>query len=62
MSKLTAEILIDDLTAEERERAERVESILPALKANAEAMDHDGFLNPDNVRIMSEAAGSDGAA
>ncbi len=55
MSKLTAEILIDDLTPEERERAERVESILPALKANAQAMDHDGFLNPDNVRIMSEA-------
>ncbi len=55
MSRLTAEILIDDMSPAERERAERVESVLPALRQNAEAMDHDGFLNPENVRILSDA-------
>ncbi len=37
MTKLTAEYLIDDLTPAERQRAERVEAILPTLKARAEA-------------------------
>lgn len=53
--KLTAEYLIDDLTPEERERAERVEAILPVLKERAEKMDHDGFLDPRNVETLSEA-------
>ena len=55
MTKLTAEYLIDDLTPAERQRAERVEAILPTLKARAEAMDHDGFLDPANVRTLSES-------
>lgn len=55
MAKLTAEYLIDDLTPAERARAERVEAILPVLKARAEKMDHDGFLDPANVKTLSEA-------
>jgi alkylation response protein AidB-like acyl-CoA dehydrogenase len=55
MSRLTAEVLIDDLTAEERARAERVEAILPVLARRAEKMDHDGFLDPENVKTLSEA-------
>ena len=53
--KLTAEYLIDDLSPAERARAERVEAILPVLKERAGAMDHDGFLDPENVRTLSEA-------
>lgn len=55
MSKLVAEYLIEDLTDAERARAERVEAILPVLKERAEAMDHDGFLDPKNVDTLSEA-------
>ncbi len=55
MSKLTAEFLIDDLSPAERARMERVEAILPVLKQRAEAMDHDGFLDPANVKTLSEA-------
>lgn len=55
MSKLTAEILIEDLSPEERERMQRVEEILPILKERATAMDHDGFLDPANVKTLSDA-------
>lgn len=55
MTKLTAEALIDDLTPAERARAERVEAILPVLKSRAEKMDHDGYLDPENVKTLSEA-------
>ena len=55
MAKLTAEYLIDDLTPAERARAERVEAILPVLKARAEKMDHDGFLDPANVKTLADA-------
>jgi alkylation response protein AidB-like acyl-CoA dehydrogenase len=55
MSKLTAEFLIDDLTAAERARAERVEAVLPVLAERAAKMDHDGYLDPANVTTLSEA-------
>ena len=38
-TKLTAEYLFDDLTPAERGRAERVEAILPELRAHAEESD-----------------------
>ena len=41
-TKLTAEFLFDDLTPAERTRAERVESILPELRAHAEESDAAG--------------------
>ena len=55
MATLTAELLIDDLTPAERARMERVEEILPVLRERATAMDHDGFLDPANVRTLSDA-------
>lgn len=55
MTKLTAEYLIEDLTPSERARAERVESILPALRERAAKMDHDGYLDPENIKTLSEA-------
>ena len=42
MTKLTAEFLFDDLTPAEKARAERVESILPELRAHAEESDASG--------------------
>ena len=41
-TKLTTEALLDDLTPPERERAERVESVLPALRDAAVEADRDG--------------------
>lgn len=55
MSKLTAEYLIDDLTPAERARAERVEAILPVLRERATQMDHDGYLDPANIKTLSDA-------
>lgn len=55
MSKLTAEYLVEDYTPEERARLERVEEILPVLAGRAAAMDKEGFLDPANVKTLSEA-------
>ncbi len=55
MSKLTVEYFLDDLTPAERERAERVEAILPVLAERAAEMDHDSYLDPRNVDTLSEA-------
>ena len=55
MAKLTCELLIEDLTPEERERMERVESVLPTLKERAKQTDKLGEFNPDNVKLFSEA-------
>lgn len=55
MSKLTAEYLIDNLSPAERERAERVEAILPILKERSARMDREGYLDPANVATLSEA-------
>lgn len=55
MTQLTAEYLIEDLTPAERARAERVEAILPVLRERAAKMDHDGYLDPANVKTLSDA-------
>ncbi len=55
MSKMIAELLIEDMTPAERERAERVESILPTLRERAVATDKEGRFDPDNVRLLGEA-------
>lgn len=55
MSKLTVEHLIEDLTPEERERAERVESVLPALRAEAQQVDKEGVFHTEHVRTLSDA-------
>ncbi len=55
MSKLTAEILVEDYTPEERARLEPVEEILPILAERSAAMDKEGFLDPANVKTLSDA-------
>ncbi len=54
MSRLTAEFLFDDLTPAERERAERVEAILPELRAHAEEADAAGrFYEPHRETLAN---------
>ena len=54
MSQLTAEFLFDDLTPAERVRAERVESILPELRAHAEEADASGrFYEPHRETLAN---------
>ncbi len=55
MSKMIAELLIEDMTPAERERAERVESIMPTLRDRAVQTDKEGSFNPDNVRLLGDA-------
>jgi alkylation response protein AidB-like acyl-CoA dehydrogenase len=54
MTQLTAEFLFDDLTPAERVRAERVESILPELRAHAEEADASGrFYEPHRETLAN---------
>ncbi len=54
MTQLTAEFLFDDLTSAERARAERVESILPELRAHAEEADASGrFYEPHRETLAN---------
>lgn len=52
---LTGEILVDDMTADERIRAARVEGVLNALAARAEEADRSGEFPVEHVRTLSEA-------
>lgn len=52
---LTADHLLEDMTAAERERAERVESVLPALRDAAANADIDGEFHLPHVKTLSEA-------
>ena len=54
-AKLTVEALIDDLSPAERERAERVESVLPALRDAAVEADRSGEFPLEHVKTLSEA-------
>lgn len=55
MAKMISELLIEDMSPEERERAERVELILPTLAERAVKTDREGRFDPDNVRLLGEA-------
>ncbi len=55
MTKLTAEFLFDDLTSGERARAERVESILPELRAHAEESDRTGQFHAPHRETLRNA-------
>ena len=55
MSQLTAEFLIDDLTAAERSRAERVESVLPMLADAAVEADRQAEFPRQHLRTLSDA-------
>tara|TARA_R110002049_G_scaffold24313_3_gene86362 strand:- start:1348 stop:2616 length:1269 start_codon:yes stop_codon:yes gene_type:complete len=55
MSKLTGEALIEDMSAAERLRAEKVESVLPALAAAAADVDGMGEFHVPHVKTISDA-------
>ena len=55
MDDLTAGLLLDDLTPDERERAERVESVLPALAEAAVEADRTATFPSSHVATLSEA-------
>ena len=55
MDKLVAEYLIEDMSPQERERAARVESVLPALREMAAAVDAKGEFHVPHVKTLSEA-------
>ncbi len=55
MSKLTAEYLVEDYTAEEKAILQRVEDVLPVLAERSGPMDKEGFLDPANVKTLSDA-------
>ncbi len=54
-SQLTAEILFPDLTPAERERAARVESVLPIVAAAAEQADLQGALPAGHLKVLGDA-------
>jgi len=55
MNKLTAEYLVEDYTERERAILRRVEDVLPVLAQRAGDMDRESYLDPENVRTLSEA-------
>ncbi len=55
MKKLTGEALIEDMSAVEKARAERVESVLPALAEQAAAVDGSGEFHVPHVKTISDA-------
>ena len=55
MDDLTAELLLDDLTPAERDRAKRVEAVLPALAAAAVEADRTATFPAEHVATMSDA-------
>lgn len=55
MSKLTAEHLVEDYSAEEKAMLQRVEDILPDLAARSGDMDQNSYLSPENVKTLSDS-------
>jgi alkylation response protein AidB-like acyl-CoA dehydrogenase len=53
--RLTAELFLEDLTAAERERARRVEAVLPALRAHAVESDAKAEFHRPHVQTLAEA-------
>ena len=53
--RATGEMLVEDMTGAELERAQRVERVLPALAARAEEADRSGEFPLEHVRTISEA-------
>ena len=53
--KTTAELVFPDLTEAERERARRVESVLPTIAAAAESADEAGALPEGHLKLLGDA-------
>ncbi|WP_104106283.1 acyl-CoA dehydrogenase family protein [Nocardioides sp. 616] len=54
-SKLTAELVFPDLAEAERDRARRVETVLPTIAAAAEAADEMGALPEGHIKLLGDA-------
>ena len=54
MKKLTGQYLIEDMTDAEIARAQRVESVLPALREVAAEVDAAGEFHRPHVKTLSE--------
>jgi alkylation response protein AidB-like acyl-CoA dehydrogenase len=52
---LTGEIIVEDMTDDEKARAQVVESVLPILRESALTVDQDGIFNLDHVKTLSKA-------
>jgi alkylation response protein AidB-like acyl-CoA dehydrogenase len=52
---LTGEIIVEDMTQAERARAQRVEDVLPVLRASAANVDISGTFNTDHIATLSQA-------
>ena len=55
MEKFTGEALIEDMTPAERARAERVETVLPALREVAAEVDARGEFHVPHIKTLSDA-------
>lgn len=53
--KLTGELLVERMTPEEKERAQLVERVLPALREHAAEADADAQFQVAHIKILSEA-------
>lgn len=53
--RYTGELLIENMTAEERERAARVESVLPALREAAARVDRSAEFETAHIKTLSDA-------
>lgn len=53
--RLIAERLLEDMTPAERQRAERMEAVLPVLRAQAALADREARLPAENVEALREA-------
>jgi len=52
---LTGQIIVEDMSAEEQERALRVESVLPALRESAVSVDGSGEFNRRHIKTLGDA-------
>jgi alkylation response protein AidB-like acyl-CoA dehydrogenase len=52
---LTGENIVEDMSAAEKARAQRVEDVLPILRESAVQVDLDGAFNMDHVKTLSDA-------
>jgi alkylation response protein AidB-like acyl-CoA dehydrogenase len=53
--RLTGELLVERMTADEKARAARVESVLPELRKHAQASDISGEFHMPHVKTLSDA-------
>jgi alkylation response protein AidB-like acyl-CoA dehydrogenase len=55
MERLTGELLVEEMNDAERQRARRVEAVLPSLREHAVAMDRHAEFHRPHIQTLSEA-------